>query len=55
MTAIQTAIHSIASFITGGLNLIFSSDNILFILPASGCIIITVWEIIASFLDSKDD
>ena len=55
MTAIQTAIHTIASFLSGGLNLIFASDNILFILPASGCIIITVWEIIASFLDSKDD
>ena len=55
MNSIQSAIHAIASFLSGGLNLIFSSDNILFILPASGCIIITVWEIIASFLDSKDD
>ena len=55
MSAIQSAIHAIASFISGGINLIFASDNILFILPAAGCIIITVWEIIASFLDSKDD
>ena len=55
MTAIQIAIHTIAIFLSELLDLIFISDNILFILPASGCIIITVWEIIASFLDSKDD
>lgn len=55
MTAIQTAIHAIASFLSEMIDVIFVSDNILFVLPASGCIIITVWEIIASFLDSKDD
>lgn len=55
MTQIQSAIHFVANTISSAFNLIFASDNILFILPASGCIIITVWEIIASFLDSKDD
>lgn len=55
MNAIQSAIHTIASFLSEIINIIFASDNILFILPASGCIIITVWEIIACFLDSKDD
>ena len=55
MTGIQSAIHAIASLLSGALNMIFASDNILFILPASGCIIIFVWEIISSFLDSKDD
>lgn len=55
MNSIQSAIHELASLLSGAINMIFASDNILFILPASGCIIITVWEIIASFLDSKDD
>lgn len=55
MNAIQQAIYFIGRSITAGLDLIFVSDNIIFILPATGCIIITVWEILASFLDTKDD
>lgn len=55
MTAVQMAISTFANFIKNGIDIIFTSNNILFVLPATGCIIITIWDIIASFLDTKDD
>ena len=55
MNDIQLTISTFAQWIKGAFDLIFSSDNILFIMVSTGCIIITIWEILSAFLHTKDD
>lgn len=55
MNDIQLAISTFAQWIHAAFYLFFSSDNILFIMVSTGCIIITIWEILAAFLHTKDD
>lgn len=55
MNDVQLAISTFAQWIKGAFEIIFSSDNILFIMASTGCIIIIIWEILAAFLHTKDD
>lgn len=55
MNDIQLAISTFAQWIKAAFEIFFSSDNILLIMVSTGCIIITIWEILSSFLHTKDD